>query len=104
MTDLNQALTMAAPLYNLVFICIATVLFIMLFREKQSQVFLTPWICLFGGMSVFVLETAFTILRSVGIINLPVHVNGFFELTIISLFIYALFAQQQHINATSKNS
>jgi len=97
MTSLNEALTLAAPLYNLLFVVIAVILFVFLFRQKKSQTFLLPWKLIFLGMSIFIFETIFTILRSLGVIHVPVHVNGFFELIIIVVFIYALLIQREHV-------
>jgi len=94
------ALGQIAPYYNLGFVVIAVGLFIQLFRThatRKSRVYLTPWVLIFCAVCIFILEEVFTILRSVGVLNIPAHINGYFELVIISLFIYSLLLQKEFI-------
>jgi len=99
MSELTVALGLVAPYYNLGFVIIAIVLFIILFKTpiKNKKIFVTPWKYLFLAVCVFILEEILTVLRTLGILDIPVHINGFFELIIISLFIYMLLLQKEHI-------
>lgn len=96
--SLAEAVGQVAPLYNLGFVVLVVILFICLFRTRRGpKVFVFPWYLLFGGVLIFILEELFTVFRSIGIISLPVHVNGFFELAIIILFMYAVLLQKEHV-------
>ena len=99
MSELTVALGLVAPYYNLGFVIIAVFLFITLFntRAKDKRVFVKPWGYLFAAVCVFILEEVTTVLRTLGVLDIPVHINGFFELVIISLFIYTLMLQKEHI-------
>jgi len=98
MSEFTIALGMVAPYYNLVLTLIAFYLFIKLFRTKpKTKTYFAPWGCILLAMLVFVLEEILTILRAQGIINIPIHINGFFELAIIILFIYTLLIQRQYV-------
>ena len=92
MVELATAFGLVAPYYNAVFSILVVCLFIHLFRlhKKRSDVFIYPWKLIFAGLLIFMVETAITILRQAGALNIPIHINGFFELAIIILFIYAL--------------
>jgi hypothetical protein len=46
---------------------------------------------------MFIVETVLTILRAAGAINIGRHINGFFELVIIVVFIYALLLQKEYL-------
>jgi len=97
MTTLSEAISLAGPIYNLIFVAIATLLFIKLFTKFRNRVYTAPWKWLCVAMGIFVFETVFTIFRANGLINVPVHVNGFFELAIVSLVIYTLLLQREHV-------
>lgn len=99
MSDLTLCLGQTAPLYNLLFVVVVIFLYVKLFmtRKENKDVYLTPWYCLFAAVCVFIAEEIITILRAAGILDIPMHINGFFELVIIILFIYALLAQKEHI-------
>ena len=75
------------------------IFFIRLFsvEEKNKKVFLAPWKYLFVALLIFIVEEALTVLRSVGILNIPRNINGFFEVAIISIFIYTLLLQHQYM-------
>ena len=92
-----DALTIAAPYYNLAFVTIVLYLFLKLFRTKTKKVFMLPWYLILGAVSVFIVEEVLTVLRSVGWITITGHINGFFELIIIAFFTYALFAQKDYL-------
>ncbi|MBS3147359.1 hypothetical protein J4219_00575 [Candidatus Woesearchaeota archaeon] len=97
--SLGLSLAQVAPLYNLGLVVIVVFLFIKLFNTpvRDKRVYLMPWKLIFGALIVFILEEALTVLRGMGVINIPVHINGFFEVFIISLFIYALLLQREEL-------
>ena len=97
MSELTVAIGMVAPYYNLAFVTIAIVLFIKLFRTRGELHYRTPWVLLFAAVLVFIVEEIVTVLRALGLVNIPVQINGFFELVIISLFIYALLLQKHYV-------
>ena len=100
MSEFTIALGQISPYYNLGFVVIVVFLFIQLFRAhatRESRVYLTPWVLIFCAVCIFILEEVFTILRSVGVLNIPTNINGYFELVIISLFIYSLLLQKEFI-------
>lgn len=100
--SLGLSLAEAAPLYNLGFVIIAIFLFIRLFTTpvRDKRVYLMPWKLLFFGLLVFIVEEVLTVLRAMEIINIPKHINGFFELIIICTFIYTLLLQKEHLKAS----
>jgi hypothetical protein len=100
--SLGLSLAEVAPLYNLGLVVIAIFLFIKLFNTpvKDRRVYLMPWKLLFFSLLVFIIEEVLTVLRQMEIINIPKHINGFFELIIICTFIYTLLLQREHIKLT----
>lgn len=98
--SLGLSLGAVAPLYNLFFVIIAVFLFIKLFNTKvrDRRVYLFPWKLIFTALCIFIVEEILTVLRSLGLINIPVHINGFFEVTIVVLFIYALLLQKKFVS------
>ena len=95
-----NALGQIAPIYNLGFAIIVFYLFFRVFRthaRRKSRVYITPWIFVFVAFCIYVFEAVFTVLRKMAVVNIPVHINGFFELIIISLFIYALLLQKDYV-------
>ena len=97
---LALSLAEAAPLYNLGLVIIAVLLFIKLFTTpvRDRRVYLMPWKLLFFALLVFIFEELLTVLRGARVIDIPVHINGFFELIIICMFIYTLLSQKEHLN------
>lgn len=93
-----------APLYNLGLVLITLYLFIKLFTTpvKDKRVYLMPWKILFFALVVFIIEEVLTIMRYIGIVDIPKHINGFFELIIICTFIYMLLLQQEHLKKRVK--
>ena len=92
-----EALTIAAPFYNLAFVVIVLILFGKLFTTPtKKKVFLRPWYFVFAAVLIFVLEEVITILRATQFFDITVYINGFFELAIISLFIYTLLILKEH--------
>lgn len=96
---LGESLAIAGPFYNLALVSVALFLFAILFRTqpKFRVTNLFPWKLIFGAVLIFVIEEIITILRAAKIITIPVHINGFFELAIIILVIYAMLLQKEHI-------
>ncbi len=99
MTTFYEALGWIAPFYNLFLTAIVAYLFYGLYqtRTKGKKVYLEPWKYMAFALGVFVVEIITTILRSAQVLDLPYYINGYFELAIISLFIYALLLQKQHM-------
>ncbi len=99
---IGASLAQAAPLYNLGLVIVALILFYKLFtvRVHDRRVYLLPWKLLFAGLVIFIVEEALTILRGLDYIMIPVHINGFFEVLIITTFIYALLLQKEHVKRT----
>ena len=95
MTEFAAALGIIAPYYNLVLVTITIVLFIKLFKTSKQQKTAIPWKVLFAALIVYIFEEVLTILRAARIIDIPIHINGFFELSIIALFIYAILKQKE---------
>lgn len=91
----TQSLGLVAPVYNLVFVVIVIFLFIKLFKTHVNKKTLVPWKVLFAALCIYIVEELLTVLRKFGVINIPVHINGFFELAIITLFIYTLLKQME---------
>lgn len=88
---------------NLFLVTLVIIWFIRMFRrEAHEKVYKLPWVLLFIGILIFVLETVLTILRHTGLItfihegNYLVY-NGFFEMGIITLFTYMLLLQREHV-------
>jgi hypothetical protein len=97
--SLGASLAQAAPVYNLGLVIIVVYLFLKLFTVpvRDKRVYLMPWKLLFFAVLVFIVEELLTVLRQAEIINIPVHINGFFELIIICTFIYTLLLQKEHM-------
>jgi heme A synthase len=98
MVDFGVALGMIAPYYNLAMVAVVVALFIALFKtQPKARVFLFPWKLLFFAVIVYIVEELLTILRAIGIIDIPIHINALFELVVIAVFIYTLLLQQEYI-------
>jgi hypothetical protein len=99
---IGTSLAEIAPLYNLGFVLVAIFMFVRLFNTpvKDRRVYLMPWKLLFFALLVFIVEEVLTVLRQMEIINIPKHINGFFELIIICTFIYTLLLQNEHMKLT----
>lgn len=100
MSEFLAAIGMAAPYYNLAFALIAFYMFLKLLKTKATskKVFLLPWKLILIALLIFMVEEITTVLRALGYISIPVHINGFFELVIIALFIYTLLIQKEYLN------
>jgi O-antigen/teichoic acid export membrane protein len=99
MSEFLAALGTAAPYYNMAFALIALYMFLKLLKTNPTskKVFLLPWKLILVALLIFMVEEIITVLRALGYISIPVHINGFFELVIISLFIYTLLIQKEHL-------
>jgi len=97
--SLAQCIGQAASYYNIGLIIIAVILFIKLFLTpvKDRRVYLMPWKLIFFAVVVYIIEEVLTILRVLDIVNIPRHINGFFELIMICTFIYMLLLQKEHM-------
>ena len=99
MSHFALELASVAPYYNLALAAITLFFFIKMFATplRNKKVYLLPWVLVFVSFLIYLFEEIFTVLRMVGIIDIPVHINGFFELILISTFIYALLLQKEYI-------
>lgn len=95
MTDFLLALNLVSPYYNLAFAAVALYLFIKLFQTEAPAKQLFPWKVLFAAFLIYIVEELLTVLRAAQLIVIPVHINGFFEFVIITLFIYTLLKQKE---------
>jgi hypothetical protein len=97
--SIAQCIGQAAPYYNIGLVIIAVVLFIKLFVTpvRDRRVYLMPWKMIFFAVIVYILEEVMTILRMMNMINIPTHINGFFELIMICTFIYTLLLLKEHM-------
>ena len=94
-----ESLAAVAPCYNLGFVIIALFLFIKLFKTRphHSEVYFKSWRVIFFAMFIFVIEEVITVIRASGIVTFPLHINGYFELAITALIIYALLLQREYV-------
>ena len=98
--DLGIAFGLVAPYYNLLLVLIVVILFIKLLREKTSRTFMMPWELLFAIICIYIIEEVLTVLRKAGVISIPIHINGFFELAIAIIGVYLIFVQKDHVKKT----
>lgn len=93
-----ESLGMIAPFYNLAMVIVVVWLFVVLFRTPKKGAYMVPWYYMAGCIGLFILEEVLTILRNAKILTfIPQHINAFFELGIIILFIYMILMQKEHI-------
>ena len=104
MSELTYAMGLVIPYVNLVLVAVVLLLFFKLFKTyKHTKIgYITPWAILCFGVLVYVAEAIFTVLRASGVFDLPYHVNGYFELIIISAFIYAVLNLRDHLKNEKK--
>ncbi len=97
--SLGLSIAQVAPLYNLGLVAIAIYFFVKLFTTpvRDRRVDLFPWKLLFFAVVIYIIEELLTFLRIIEVVNIPRHINGFFELFIIIIFIYALLLQKEHL-------
>jgi hypothetical protein len=94
---IGECIGIAAPYYNLALVVIVVTLFVVLIKIKNEQRFLTPWRFVFGALCVYIVEEVFTVLDGLKVIVTPKLVFPILEMIIISLFIYALLMQNEHL-------
>ena len=99
---LADSLTVAAPYYNLVMGLVVIYLFIRLFQDPGKRGYLGPWKWLCVAVLIYIVEEVITALRQLGLVTIQRHINGFFELAIIIIFIYAVLLQKQLIAGVVK--
>ncbi|MBI2139847.1 hypothetical protein HYU14_02905 [Candidatus Woesearchaeota archaeon] len=97
MAALGYCLGRVAPFYNLVLVAIVIVLFLKLFTLKNKHIFLKPWRVLFFGVMVYVAEEIITVLEGANLIAVSKLLFPLLEMIIISLFIYMLLLQKEHV-------
>lgn len=97
--NLADALTNVLPNLNLALVVVLLILFVkMLMRKPTEKIFFLPWKLLFVALVIFVVEELLTALRFAGMIDYPhMLINGFFEMAIITLFIYMLLLQKEWV-------
>ena len=98
---LGESLGIVAPYYNLVLVLIVLVMFLKLFSIKNKKVFLLPWKLLFFAVSVYILEEMLTVFKIAGIVDIPRFINAVFEFVIITIFLYMLLIQKEHLRKAS---
>jgi len=97
MTPIGDAFGIVAPYYNLVLVLIVIILFIKLFSIKNKKMFFAPWRLLLIAISVYIIEEVLTVFHGAGIIDRPRILNAIFELIIITIAIYMLLIEKQHL-------
>ena len=93
----GKALGFVAPWYNLAFVIVVIALFIWLFSLKNRKVYEKPWVFVFVGVLIFVVEETMTVLRSLGLVSFPGFIFPIFEMGMLGLFIYAMLLQKQYV-------
>jgi len=98
MADIAPCFGIIAPYYNLALVTILIILFIhLMVVPNKKKVYYTPWKLIFAALMIFVVEEAMTVLGGLGIITFPRIVFAFFEMVIITIFIYACLIQKENI-------
>lgn len=99
MTALMESFGMVAPYYNLGMVLVVVYLFLKLFKTYQpgKHVYVRPWVYIFIAVCIYIVEELLTVLRKAGIITIKEHINGFFELAMIIMFIYGFMLQKEYI-------
>ncbi len=97
------SLSKIAAIYNVAFSLIVFYLLLqlILMGKKHKKVFIKPWYFLFAAVSVFVVEEFLTILKFFNVLSdviVPRWINAVFELIMVTLFIYMLFVQINHVS------
>jgi len=93
----SEAFSLVSPWYNLSMILIGLYLFRTLSKIKNKNVDLTPWKFVFFALGIGLVEEILIILRSAQLINIPLHINGFFEIIIVSFLLYTLLLKRKSL-------
>lgn len=101
---LAESVAMVAPYYNAVLTIILFFMFYKLFSyDSKRFAYIKPWKLLLIALVIFLVETVMTALKMLGLIDYPWILFGFFEMAIITLFIYMLLLQKQFIKTGKKD-
>ena len=95
--SLAIAFQQVAPYYNMALVFVVFILFGRLFLIKKRDSFLLPWKIFCGAVGVYVIVQVLTILKFAGIVSCPLYINGILEFFMVSMFIYVLLVQKDHI-------
>ncbi len=99
MSNTAVCLGIAAPYYNLALVITVIILFIYMFiLPNKKRIYDKPWKFIFLAILIFVVEELMTVLKSLGIISFPHIIFAFFEMAMISLFIYMVLLQKEYID------
>jgi hypothetical protein len=94
----ENCLGFIAPYYNLALVAIVMVLFIYFFAiPNKHKIYDTPWKLLFLAILIFIVEEIMTVMDALGMISFPKITFAFFEMAIISLFIYMCLLQKERV-------
>src|SRR3989338_404545 len=94
---LAESFGIVAPYYNLALVLIVIIMFLKMFSISNRKVFALPWKLMFAAVIIFVVEEVITVLNLLGLFATPRILNVIFEFFIITLFIYALLLQKEHL-------
>jgi hypothetical protein len=87
-----------APYYNLVFVAVLVALFIYFFAmPNRHNTYDTNWKLIFWAIMIFIVEEIMTVLGAAGLITFPKILFAFFEMVMISLFLYMCLLQKERV-------
>lgn len=88
----------SAIYFNFLIGLINTLVLIRLFTiPTKKGIYLKPWKVLFIIGIIFLVEELFVFLRALGMMSVPLYVDGYFGLIIIALFLYMVMLQREHV-------
>jgi len=93
--EIGPCLGFIAPFYNLVLVAIVTILFIKLFTLKRKNIL--QWQMIFVAVLIYITEQVLTVTNNLGMTTVPRITNSFFEMAIITIFIYVLLMQKEYV-------
>lgn len=94
----ENCLGFIAPYYNLALVVVVIALFIYFFViPNKHKIYDLPWKLLFFAIMVFIVEEVMTVLEALGVIAFPSITFAFFEMVMISIFIYMCLLQKERI-------
>ncbi|MBU0615463.1 MAG: hypothetical protein KJ601_05190 [Nanoarchaeota archaeon] len=93
--EMGTCLGFIAPFYNLVLVAIAVILFIKLFRMNKKNIL--AWKLIFLAVLIYIVEQVLAVTNSLLITSVPRITNSFFEMAIITIFIYVLLVQKEFV-------
>jgi hypothetical protein len=87
-----------APYYNLVLVAVLVALFIYFFAmPNKHKIYDTHWKLIFCAIMIFIVEEIMTVLKAAGLITFPSILFAFFEMAMISLFLYMCLLQKERL-------